>query len=94
MAIVSNPTRSSVSITASNKHTRDFHISIDENNYYDYLNFKSKGKMKRGVLSRLANLAWANYFREQHEARIRKLKEEGIDTDNIIGDALAKAAEQ
>ena len=66
-----------------------FTLTIDRSNYYSYFRFRKI--LKKGVLSRIANRAWAEFFLEFEQKRIQKLKEEGIDNIEKIAAGAANA---
>ncbi len=64
-------------------------ISIDRANYYEYLRWYKK--LKKGVLSRVANQAWARFFLDFQGAQIKALKEQGIPNIEDIAEAAARS---
>ena len=64
-------------------------LSIDRANYYEYLRWYKK--LKKGVLSRIANQAWSRFFLEFQGAQVKALKEQGITNIEDIAAAAAKS---
>lgn len=59
-----------------------WHVVVDKNNYYSYKKFKPK--LRHGLISRLANQAWARFFfeMEKHAAAV-KMQESGLPVDAV-----------
>ena len=64
-------------------------ISIDRANYYEYLRWYKK--LKKGVLSRVANQAWSRFFSDFQAEQIKALKEQGISNIESISAAASKS---